>query len=82
MEEEFSLVCQRSDDGDGDDVGDGDDGDGDDGDDGDGDGDGDGDDGACICCSIQDHISTTCVQSVMHFIITFFKLHAKMTLLG
>ena len=46
------------------------------------DGDGDGDDGACICCSIQDHISTTCVQSVMHFIITFFKLHAKMTLLG
>ena len=61
MEEEFSLVCQRSDDGDGDD---------------------DGDDGACICCSIQDHISTTCVQSVMHFVITFCKLHAKMTLLG
>ena len=66
MEEEFILVCQRSD------------GDGDD----DSDDDGDGDDGACICCSIQDHISTTCVQSVMHFIITLFKLHAKMPLLG
>ena len=59
MDEEFSLVCQRSDDGDG-----------------------DGDDGVCICCSIQEYILTTCVQSVMHFIITFFKLHAKMTLLG
>ena len=57
MEEDFSLVCQRTDDG-------------------------DGDDGACICCSIQDHISTTCVQAVMHFIITFFKLHAKRTRLG
>ena len=34
MEENFSLVCQMTDDGDGDDVGDGD-------------GDGDGDDGAC-----------------------------------
>ena len=55
MEDEFSLVCQRTD---------------------------DGDDGACVCCSIQDNISTTCVQAVMHFIVTFFKLHAKMTCLG
>ena len=61
MEEDFSLVCQRTDDDDGD---------------------GDGDDGACICYSIQDNISTTCVQAVMHFMITFFKLHAKRTRLG
>ena len=61
MEEDFSLVCQRTDDGDGD---------------------GDGDGGACICCSINDHISTTCVQAVMHFILTFFKIHAKRIRLG
>ena len=61
MEEDFSLVCQRTDGGDGD-------------------GDGDGDDGAWLLYSGSyfDH----CVQAVMHFIITFFKLHAKRTRLG